>query len=130
MNSQIKNLKHVPNEPLRIEREFENGREIIVIEGVRFDADYFRVFSHPETDVLYSVVRGDDDVVKLTVISNRVEAAEFFDVTFGADPDFTWEKVKEKYDPLRQPPSADAAFPQIEESDLGEENQIGDDDGI
>ncbi len=95
----IKELTHVPAEPLRIEREFEDGREIIVIEGVRYDADYFRVFSHPETDVLYSVVRGEDDVVKLTVIHNRVEAEHFFDETFGADPAFTWKQVKERYQP-------------------------------
>lgn len=99
MNSQIKTLPHAPNEPLRIEREFEDGREIILIEGVRYDADYFRVFSHPETDVLYSVVRGEDDVVRLTVIYNRVEAEHFFDETFGADPAFTWKQVKERYMP-------------------------------
>ncbi len=99
MNTFIKKIPHVPAEPLRIEREFVEGREIIVIEGVRYDADYFRVFAHPETDVLFSVVRGDDDVVKLSMISNRAEAAVFFDETFGADPEFTWTQVKERYQP-------------------------------
>ncbi len=97
MSNFIKELPHAPVEPLRIEREFEDGREIIVIEGVRYDAEYFRVFSHPETDVLYSVVRGEDDVVKLTVINTRVDAGNFFDEVNGVDPDFTWQKVKEGY---------------------------------
>lgn len=99
MNTFIKEIQHAAAEPLRIEREFEDGREIIVIEGVRYDADYFRVFAHPETDVLYSVARGEDDVVKLTVIHNRAEAAIFFDETFGADPEFAWQQVKERYQP-------------------------------
>lgn len=114
MSNFIKQLPHVPAEPLRIEREFEYGREIIVIEGVRYDADYFRTFSHPETDVLYSVVRGEDDVVKLTVIHNRVEAAEFFDETFGADPAFTWERVKEYYQPNIE---NEQGVPGLEEND-------------
>lgn len=99
MSTFIKELPHVPIEPLKIERDFQDGREIIVIEGVRYDADYFRVFSHPETDVLYEVERGEGDVVKLSVIRNRLEAAAFFDETFGADPAFTWKQVRERYKP-------------------------------
>ena len=78
MNSMIKTLVHAPEPPLQIEREFVNGREIIVIEGVNYEADYFRMFSHPETDVLYQVQRVED-FVRLTVIETREQADEFFD---------------------------------------------------
>lgn len=76
MSQFIHPMVHVPHEPLRIEREFVEGREIIVIEGVRYDADYFRQFSKPETDVLYAVAR-EEDYVRLTVIQS-LEAAETF----------------------------------------------------
>lgn len=82
MNTLIKQIQHAPVEPLRIEREFESGREIIVIEGVRYDADYFRVFAHPETDVLYQV-RRDDETVVLTIVRDVEEAKEFFNETIG-----------------------------------------------
>ena len=51
-NQQITEIKHQPVQPLGIERDWHSGREVIIIEGVRYDADYFRTFSHPETDVL------------------------------------------------------------------------------
>lgn len=54
------------------------GREAIVIEGVKYDAEYFRTFAHPDTDVLYAV-RRDGDQVWLTVIRNVEEAKAFFD---------------------------------------------------
>jgi len=130
MNNQIRQLPHVPAEPLKIEREFVHGREIIVIEGVRYDAEYFRTFGYPETDCLYAVTRREEDVV-LKTIRNRAEAAVFFDETFGADPEFAWEQVKH-YDPTAPLSPITVTFPQIEENDLGEENQTGtgDDDGL
>lgn len=96
MNSLIRELGHLQDEPLRIEREIVDGAEVIVIEGVRYAADYFRTFAEPETDVLYGVRRGEDDVVRLTLVRNRVEAMIFFDETFGADPEFAWDDVKDK----------------------------------
>jgi len=84
MNSQIKTLPHVPTEPLRIEREFESGREIIVIEGARYDADYFRTFAYPDTEHLYAVRRVDDCVV-LTVIRTPEEAVQFFKENMEVD---------------------------------------------
>jgi len=75
--STVKTLIHAPEPPLQIEREFVGGKEIIVIEGVNYEADYFRTFSHPETDVLYQVQRVDD-FVRLTVIETREQADEFF----------------------------------------------------
>jgi hypothetical protein len=78
MEQLIKEIPHQPNQPLSIERDWSNGHEVIIIEGVRYDADYFRQFSHPETDVLYAVERMDD-FVKLTVIQTAEQAKEFFE---------------------------------------------------
>lgn len=82
MNSNVKNLQHVAQPPLSIERELAVGREYILIEGVRYDADYFRTFAHPETDVLYAV-RSHDDTVVLTIIHNTDEAQQFFEEMGG-----------------------------------------------
>lgn len=79
----IKPLPHQPNPPLSIERDMSFGRERIIIEGVQYDADYFRTFSYPETDILYSVVRDEDGVVKLTCIRTTEEAKEFFEHAQG-----------------------------------------------
>ena len=95
----VQAMTHTPEPPLQIEREYTpQGREVIVIEGVRYDAEYFRTFSQPETDVLYAVRQDEDGAVKLTVIRNRVEAAIFFDETFGADPNFSWDDVKKHFE--------------------------------
>lgn len=83
MNSNVKNYPHVAQAPLNIERDYTmQGREVIIIEGVRYDADYFRTFSHPETDVLYAV-RRDEETVVLTVIQTLEEASEFFEEVGG-----------------------------------------------
>ncbi len=75
----IKTLPHVATPLLSIVREFdEAGQEFILIEGVKYAADYFRTFSHPETDVLYQVQR-EEDFLKLTVIDTREKAEEFFE---------------------------------------------------
>lgn len=93
MNSLIKQIQHVEQKPLSIEREYNPfGREIIVIEGVRYDSDYFRTFAHPDTDVLYAV-RREEEMVVLTVIQTLEEAKEFFDETIGrGDPAPTEEQ--------------------------------------
>lgn len=82
MNSNLMQHQHVAQPPLRIERELAGGREFILIEGVRYDADYFRTFAHPETDVLYAV-RSHDDTVVLTIIHNADEAQQFFEEMGG-----------------------------------------------
>lgn len=82
MNSHVKKIQHVAQKPLSIEREITLGGEVIIIEGVRYDADYFRTFSHPETDVLYAV-RRDEETVILTVIQTPEQASEFFNETLG-----------------------------------------------
>jgi len=84
MNNLIKPMPHVAERPLSIEREYTmQGHEIIVIEGVKYDADYFRTFAHPDTDVLYAV-RREDEMVVLTVIPTVEVAKEFFDQLGGA----------------------------------------------
>jgi len=83
MNSNVKQLQHVVQPPLSIERELTVGREFILIEGVRYDAEYFRTFAHPDTDVLYAV-RSHEDTVVLTIIHNADEAQRFFEEMGGA----------------------------------------------
>ncbi len=84
MNSHIKPLPHQVKAPLNIERDMSMGHEFIIIEGVKYDADYFRTFACPETDVLYAVVR-DSDVVKLTIVRTVEEAKIFFEETGQGD---------------------------------------------
>ena len=78
MNGNIKQLPHQVKAPLSIERDISTGHEIIIIEGVKYDADYFRTFAYPETDVLYAVRNLVDEVVCLTVVRTVEEADEFF----------------------------------------------------
>ncbi|NUQ86374.1 MAG: hypothetical protein HUU11_16840 [Anaerolineales bacterium] len=81
----VQSMPYVPDPPLRIEREYTlNGRETIIIEGVRYDPAYFRTFAHPDTYVLYSVQRRDD-MVMLTIIRNEDEAQKFFEEVGGLD---------------------------------------------
>lgn len=82
MNNHIKQLPHQPKEPVSIEREHN---DVIVIEGVRYDGDYFREFGYPDTNILYSVQRDDDGVVRLTMIRTPEEAAQFFKETMEVD---------------------------------------------
>lgn len=79
MNGQlIKEIPHQAEKPLSIEREMTAHGEVIIIEGVRYDAAYFRTFSIPDADVLYAVERCED-FVKLTVINTVEEAKQFFE---------------------------------------------------
>ena len=93
MNNQfIKQVAHQAEVPLSIERDWNNGHEIIIIEGVKYDAEYFRMFAHPEADVLYAVKRIAEDVVCLTVVRTVEEAKIFFDETGQGDPAPTEEE--------------------------------------
>lgn len=83
-NKNVKPMAHITQKPLSIEREYTlQGYEVIIIEGVRYDAEYFRTFAHPDTDVLYAV-RSHDDTVVLTIIHNADEAQHFFEEMGGA----------------------------------------------
>lgn len=92
MNSNIKQLPHQVKAPLSIERDISMGHEIIIIEGMKYDADYFRTFAYPETDVLYAVRNLVDEVVCLTVVRTVEEAKIFFDETGQGDPAPTEEQ--------------------------------------
>ena len=92
MNGNIKQLPHQVKAPLSIERDISTGHEIIIIEGVKYDAEYFRMFATPEADVLYAVKRLAEDVVCLTVVRTVEEAKIFFDETGQGDPAPTEEE--------------------------------------
>lgn len=85
--SAVQKMVYMPEPPLKIEREYApNGREMIIIEGVRYDAAYFRTFAHPEPDVLYAVQKLDEAVM-MTVIRDADEAQRFFEeIASGLDP--------------------------------------------
>lgn len=81
--SSVQAVTYMPNPPLRIERDYTvEGREMIIIEGVRYDADLLRAFGNPAPDALYAV-RREEDRVWLTVIRNGDEARQFFDEVNG-----------------------------------------------
>lgn len=84
--SAVQTMVHMPDPPLKIEREYTlGGRETIIIEGVRYDAEYFRTFQHPNMDALYAVERRDD-MVMLTMIRNAEDARRFFEEIASASP--------------------------------------------
>lgn len=86
MGSAVQTMVYMPDPPLRIEREYSiSGHEFILIEGVRYDASYFRTFAHPDTDVLFAV-RRDGDTVVLSIIRNAQEAAKFFEEIGRGNP--------------------------------------------
>jgi hypothetical protein len=115
MNNFIKPVAHMPK-PVSIERQ-EN--DVIVIEGVRYAAEFFRTMSWPDTKLLYAL-RRDGDLVWLTEIHDADEAKKFFE--------------SQPQPPAPLSPNT-VTFPQIgeERPDLGEEGQDqeqGDNDGL
>lgn len=77
-NTHVKEMQHQPNRPLSIERDWNFGNEKIIIEGVAYDAEYFRTFAYPDPTRLYAV-RREGDLVILTSITNVEEARKFFE---------------------------------------------------
>ena len=76
MTQFIKQVKHQIQPPISIERE---EGDVINIEGVRYEADYFRTFGAPDTEILYAVQRLEDGCIKLTMINSAEEAIAFFE---------------------------------------------------
>lgn len=72
----IKQVAYQEKKPVSIERE---DNDVIVIEGVKYDGDYFRTFGAPDTDVLYAVQRLDEGCVRLVIINNVEDAEKFFE---------------------------------------------------
>lgn len=79
MNNLITQIAHAEEPPLRIEREFLDGREFVRIEGVLYEADYFREFAQPNVDVLYAIRRDDEGAVGMFLIENAAAAEAFFE---------------------------------------------------
>lgn len=93
MNNQfIKQVAHQAEVLLSIERDWNNGHEIIIIEGVKYDADFFRMNAMPSDDVLYAVHKRDDGVVIVTVIRDVESAKIFFDEIGQGNPAPTEEE--------------------------------------
>ena len=82
MSQFIKPLPHVSVEPVQVERVYPDR---LTIAGVLYDGEYFRTFSHPETDVLYAVRRDEDGCVCLTVIDSLEKAMSFFEALGAFD---------------------------------------------
>ena len=77
----IQEVEHEPKRPVSIERE---PNDVVVIEGVRYAAELFRVFANPDLNLLYALRREDDQVV-VKIIRNANEADAFFDDVFLAE---------------------------------------------
>lgn len=69
-------VTHSFKKPVSVMRE-EN--DVLVIEGVRFDGDYFRSLSDPNVDTLYALRKLDDGSVGFIQIHNLDEAQIFFE---------------------------------------------------
>lgn len=70
----IQEVEHESKRPVSIERE---PNDVVVIEGVRYAAELFRVFANPDANLLYALQRHDDQVV-VTLIRNPQDALSFF----------------------------------------------------
>ena len=82
MNSQIKPVAHQPK-PVTLERDVN---DVVIIEGVRYSGEYFRILAFPNPNMLYAI-RRDGDQVWLTEIHNPGEAQDFFlDIARRGDP--------------------------------------------
>ena len=77
----IQEVEHEDRKPVSIERE---PNDVVVIEGVRYAAELFRVFANPDLNLLYALRREDDQVV-VKIIRNANEAEAFFDGVFLAE---------------------------------------------
>lgn len=78
-----KQLPHEPKKPVSVERIHP---DMLAINGVHFDGDYFRTFANPETDVLYAVRKDEDGCVRLVVIDSLEKAMQFFEEIWQGDP--------------------------------------------
>jgi hypothetical protein len=76
----IKKIPHNPIEPVRVERD---GTDSLIVEGVRFDGDFFRTLAYPSPYYLYAIRRDGEQVV-LTVIHNKEESDKFFEEIYHA----------------------------------------------
>ena len=105
-NQHFKEIQHNPIQPVKVERD---GSDTLIIEGVKYAGDMFRMFALPDDEILYAI-RRDGDMVWLTQVHNLDEAKKFFE---------------EIGDPLPNLPQMGEEHP-----NFGEEEFQGDEDGI
>jgi hypothetical protein len=74
MEKFVEEVEYEGRKPVSIERE---AHDVVVIEGVRYAADIFRVLANPDANVLYTFERDGENVIA-TVIRNVGEATGFF----------------------------------------------------
>ena len=83
-NKFIKEIQHEEKKPVSIERE---PNDVVVIEGVRYAADLFRILANPDAGLLYAYERKGDQIIA-TAIRNPQDALAFFfmkDIEHGTD---------------------------------------------
>lgn len=74
-NSFIQEVKHTAVEPVTVMRDVN---DVLIIEGVRYGGDFFRMMAVPSDDVLYAIQRDGDQVIA-TMMRNVEEAKQFFE---------------------------------------------------
>lgn len=82
MNGFIRQAEHQRKRPVTVERDVN---DILVIEGVRYQADLFRTFAEPDDSLLYAM-RKDGNTVVLVTVCNVEEAIKFFQEVGQGDP--------------------------------------------
>lgn len=80
MNGFIKQAVHQRKKPVTVERDVN---DVLVIEGVRFQGDLFRMFAEPDDRCLYAM-RRDGDTVVLVTVRDVDEAQKFFEEAGGS----------------------------------------------
>lgn len=76
----IKPMAHQAEKPLQIERDWSSGREVIIIEGVRYAAEFFQMIAKPEIDALYAL-KNNEIGNYWQIIRSMDEAKKFFEET-------------------------------------------------
>jgi hypothetical protein len=71
MNKLIQSMPYQPRKHVSIERE---PNDIVVIEGIRYQGDFFRMLADPDPNVVYRI-RREDDAVFFEVIEPEVPNA-------------------------------------------------------
>lgn len=80
MHDHIKDLSEDPPGPViptPLSIEWDDLRDEVIIEGVRYSAHFFRTNAWPSSKYLYAMSRADD-IVQLKEIHNAQEAEAFF----------------------------------------------------
>jgi len=71
-------VTHNPCKPVSVMRE-EN--DVLVVEGVRFDGDFFRTLSDPDPESMYVLRKLENGCVGFIEIDTLEKAKKFFEET-------------------------------------------------